>query len=95
MFQRGMSPTEVAEQLKVGTSRIFHWLARYRAGGWGGLKTGARSGRPKKLDESQMRFVFDLVTNKKPLQLHFPFGLWTCDMIASWGSLRNDPIFEH
>lgn len=82
MVQRGMPPTEVARQLKVGTSSIFDWLARYRAGGWGGLKTGARSGRPKKLDGSQMKFVFDLVTNKNPLQLHFPFALWTCEMVA-------------
>ncbi len=82
MVQSGTPPTEVARQLKVGTSSIFNWLARYRKGGWGALKTGSRSGRPKKLDGPKMRFVFDLVTNKNPLQLDFPFALWTCEMIA-------------
>ena len=82
MVQSGTTPTEVARQLKVGTTSVFQWLARYRKGGWGALETGARSGRPKKLDGPKMRFVFDLVTNKNPLQLDFAFALWTCDMIA-------------
>lgn len=68
--------------MEVSTTSIFTWLAKYRAGGWGALKTGARSGRPRKLDAERMKFVFDLVTNKNPLQLHFPFALWTCEMVA-------------
>lgn len=82
MVQKGIPPTEVASMLNVSTSSVFDWLARYRAGGWGGLKTGARSGRPKKLNGKQMKFVFDTVTNKNPLQLHFSFALWTCEMIG-------------
>jgi len=82
MVQGGTPPTEVARQLKVGTTSVFSWLARYRKGGWQALRTGARSGRPKKLDGAKMKFVYDLVTNRNPLQLDFPFALWTCEMIA-------------
>jgi transposase len=82
MVQDGTPPSEVARQLKVGVTSVFNWLARYRKGGWGALKTKARSGRPKKLDGAAMKFVFDLVTNKNPLQLDFPFALWTCEMVG-------------
>jgi transposase len=82
MVQKGTPPAEVARLLGVCRSSVFQWLARYRQGGWGGLKTGRRSGRPRKLDASRMKFVYDLVTNKNPLQLDFPFALWTCDMVA-------------
>ena len=82
MVQSGTPPTEVARQLMVGASSVFNWMARYRSGGWGGLGTGSRSGRPKKLDGAKMKFVFDVVTNKNPLQLNFAFALWTCELIA-------------
>jgi len=82
MVQKGTPPTEVARLLEASRSSVFQWLARYRQGGWGGLKTGARSGRPRKLDASRLKFVYDLVTHKNPLQLHFPFALWTCEMVA-------------
>lgn len=68
MVQSGTSPTEVARQLKVGTTSIFNWLAKYRKGGWGALRTGARSGRPRKLDGTRLKFVFDLVTIRVSLR---------------------------
>ena len=82
MVQRGIPPTEVARQLNVAESSIFEWLARYRKGGWNGLKTRKRSGRPPKLDAKAMKWVFDTVTGKSPLQLNFAFALWTCQMVA-------------
>ena len=82
MVQAGTTPTEVASQLMVSPGSVFNWLARYRQGGWQALRTGSRSGRPRKLAGAQMKFVFDLVTNKNPLQLDFPFALWTCEMVA-------------
>lgn len=82
LVQGGTPPTSVARQLGVGVTSIFNWLARYRAGGWSALRTGARSGRPKKLDAAGMRTIYDIVTNKNPLQLQFPFALWTCEMVS-------------
>ena len=47
--QDGESPETVIKALGFSRASIYNWLARYRAGGWHGLKTGDRSGLPKNL----------------------------------------------
>lgn len=47
--QSGESPEIIIKTLGFARACIYNWLTRYRAGGWGGLKTGARFGRPHKL----------------------------------------------
>lgn len=80
--QAGESPETIIKTLGFARACIYNWLARYRAGGWGGLKTGARSGRPRKLGGPQIRWVYQLVCEGDPRQLKFPFALWTRAMIA-------------
>lgn len=79
--QDGNTPDEVTEMLGVSRSAVFGWLARYRAGGWDALDARKRGGRPRKLTGSQMRWIYRTVTGKNPLQLNFPFALWTLDMV--------------
>lgn len=79
--QDGHTPDEVADTLGVSRAAVFGWLARYRAGGWGALDARKRGGRPRKLTGMQMRWVYRTVTGKNPLQLKFPFALWTLDMV--------------
>ena len=88
MVHRGIAPIEVAESLGVALRSLFYWMARYRSGGWDGLKTGSRSGRPGKLDGADMQYIFDTVTEGNPRQLGFPFALWTLDMIGKF--IRRD-----
>jgi transposase len=76
-----MPPEEVADVFNASRASVFNWLARYRNGGWGALRTGARSGRPKKLDGRKMRIIYNTVTTKNPLQLKFQFALWTREMV--------------
>jgi transposase len=81
-IQDGESPEIIARVLGVDRSTVYGWLARYRRGGWNGLKAKPLSGRPPKLDGKKLRWVYDTVTKKNPLQLKFAFALWTREMVA-------------
>lgn len=80
--QDGESPEIVIKTLGFARACIYNWLARYRSGGWQALKTGSRSGRPKKLTGSQIRWIYRTIRDKDPMQLKFSFALWTRLMIA-------------
>ncbi len=81
-IQDGESPEIIARVLGVDRSTVYGWLARYRRGGWNGLKAKPLSGRPPKVDGKKLRWVYDMVTKKNPLQLKFAFALWTREMVA-------------
>ena len=81
--QAGQPPTAVARALGLYPARVFVWLAAYRAGGWDALRARKASGRPKRLTGSQLRWMYNTVTSKNPLQLQFPFALWTRAMIGT------------
>jgi len=75
--QGGQSPEVVIAVLGFHRNCIYEWLARYRAGGWHALKTGPRSGRPRKLSGEMIRWVYQAITLGNPLQYQFEFVLWT------------------
>src|ERR1700674_141391 len=81
-IQDGESPEIIARVLGVDRSTVYGWLARYRRGGWNGLKAKPLSGRPPKVDGKKLRWVYGMVTKKNPLQLKFAFALWTREMVA-------------
>jgi transposase len=80
--QAGESPEAVIKTLGFARACIYNWLARYRAGGWHALRTGQRSGRPKKLGGTQIRWIYKTICDKDPRQLKFVFALWTRAMIV-------------
>ena len=81
--QDGESPEVVARVLDISRATIYGWLARYRQGGWGALEARKRGGRPPKLDAKALRWIYRTVTGKSPMQLRFPFALWTAGMVAT------------
>lgn len=80
--QNGESPEVVARVIGVNRSTMYGWLAQYRRGGWGALKAKPLFGRPPKLGGRKLNWIYDTVTQKNPLQLKFPFALWTREMVA-------------
>jgi len=81
--QDGESPETVIKTLGFARACIYNWLARYRAGGWQALRTGNRSGRPKKLTGPQIRWIYRTIRDKDPRQLKFSFALWTRSIIVA------------
>jgi len=79
--QAGHSPEEVIKVLGFTRGRIYEWLARYRSGGWHALRAKPLKGRPRRITGSQMKWIYNTVTLKNPLQFKFEFALWTRRMI--------------
>jgi transposase len=69
LVQKGESPEAVGKSLGLNRTTIYGWLALCRRGGWGDLKAKAISERPPKLAGMQMRWLYDTVVGKNPLQL--------------------------
>lgn len=80
--QEGVPVDDVCRGMGVSRSALFGWLALYRSGGWDALRADKRGGRKPKLDSAAMRWVYELVTERDPEQLKFPFALWTCPLVA-------------
>lgn len=80
--QKGESPEVIARVLGLNRSTVYGWLAQYRRGGWGALKAKPLFGRPPKLDGRALKWIFDTMTQKNPLQMKFAFALWAREMVA-------------
>jgi len=79
--QAGESPEAVIKALGLSRSCIYTWLALYRSGGWGALKAKALKGRPLRITGGQLKWLYEAILGKSPLQFRFEFALWTRDMI--------------
>lgn len=73
----------VARIYKLPQRTIFHWLARYRNGGWQALTENSRKGRPTKVSGEDMKWLYDAITQGNPLNYKLPFCLWTLNTIRT------------
>ena len=81
--QEGESPEVVARTLRVTSRALYNWLTAYRRSGWDALKAKPVAGRPPKLEGRKLKWLYDTVTQKNPLQFKFAFALWTREMVAA------------
>ena len=81
-IQDGESPEDVARALRVTPRAVYRWLALYRRGGWNALKAKPLAGRQPKLHGGMLKWLYNTVTQKNPLQMKFAFALWTRAMVA-------------
>lgn len=75
--QRGEKPKVVARVMAIPLNSLYNWLARYRSGGWHALRDGKKSGRPRKVTDAVLKWLYDAVTSGDPRQYQFEFCLWT------------------
>jgi len=80
-IEQGESPEIVINALGMNRRTIYKWIALYRERGIEALKATPLAGRPLKLGGGKLRWIFKTVTTKNPLQLKFPFALWTREMV--------------
>jgi transposase len=83
VLRDGRTPTQAARAMGVDRRRVFGWLALHRAGGWQALRSRKASGRPTRLTDNQVQWVYSMVTAKRPFQLKVPFALWTRSRIRT------------
>jgi transposase len=93
--QSSGSPSLVATALGVDLRTLFRWLSLYRRGGWHQLDERKRDGRPAKLDGAALRWIYNTLTNENPLQLKFPFALWTAAMVQTLIAERYKVKLSH
>jgi transposase len=67
----------------VNIATLFRWLARCRSGGDDAVREGARAGRPRKVDERLLRWLYRAITQGDPPQFQFSFCLWTLGIVRS------------
>jgi transposase len=80
---RGEPVTVVARVYDIALRTVFGWVARYRSGGWDGLKEGSRRGRPRKVSGADLQWLYEAVTLGSPLNHKFEFCLWTLNIIRA------------
>lgn len=67
----GEGPREMARRLEISANTVCYWRSRYRREGLAGLKTRARSGRPREITEAKERAVIAATMRPPPTGTHW------------------------
>lgn len=82
----GLSPSVIGEQLGVSQPTIRKWRARYQECGLAGLRTEARPGRPRTLDDQRVADLLNRALQTRPAkQTH-----WSVRSFAAEAGISKD-----
>lgn len=79
----GEKPFVEARVFNTPFRSFFHWIARYRHGGYNALREGKREGRPQKVNGEVLQWLYEAITLGDPQQHKFEFCFWTLGIIRT------------
>jgi transposase len=83
LVAQGMTCPEVARLLGDAPRSVENWIHRFDQGGLAGLTEGARSGRPSRLNEQQVKEI-NRVLRAKPSDAGMRVNLWDGKTLSAW-----------
>jgi transposase len=78
---KGETQRGVARSLQVHSLTVWKWMEAYRKKGDAGLISRKATGRPPTLTAKQQKRLLRLIVDHTPMQLKFPFALWTIPVV--------------
>ena len=87
--RKGATIESVAGRLKVSMRTVFRWLARYRNGGYHALQERHRPGRPPKVDDQVMRWLYKAITRHDPRQYRRLWSALRQNFVDFQGAIRR------
>ena len=81
MWERGLSQSEIARQLRVVRQSVARWVHQYRAQGQSALRKAGRAGRMPRLSEKQRQQLEKLLV-AGPERIGYETPLWSCPRVA-------------
>jgi transposase len=83
LMAQGMTCPEVARLLGDSPRSVEYWVHRFEREGLGGLTEGERSGRPRRLNEEQIKQI-DRILRQKPTDSGMRVNLWDGKTLSAW-----------
>ena len=83
LVAQGMTCPEVARLLGDAPRSVENWVHRFDQHGLAGLTEGDRSGRPRRLDEKQVKEI-NRVLRARPSDAGMQVNLWDGKTLSAW-----------
>ena len=83
LVAQGMTCPEVARLLGDAPRSVENWVRGFEERGLAGLREGERSGRPRRLNEKQLREI-NIALRQMPRDVGLGGNLWDGKTLAAW-----------
>jgi len=85
MYLKGRKYAEIADVIGCTEQTVYNYVRAYNANGLKGLVPGKSPGRPTRLTEEQEQELYELIVDKKPVDVGFPAEMnWTSFLVRDW-----------